>query len=43
MTWCVCGGGGGGTLICSEYIGLDPASTVYPKNIRKSRHTPKIF
>ena len=29
------GGGGGGTLLFSAYVGLDPASTVYPiKNIR---------
>ena len=29
----VSGGGGEGTLIFSSYVGLGPASTVYPQNI----------
>ena len=33
---------GGGTLIYSRYVGLDPVSTVYPtKNIRNIRQTPQ--
>ena len=38
------GGGGGGTLTFSSYIGLDPASSVYKKNISEiSGITQKIF
>ena len=38
------GGGGGGTLVFSAYVGLDPASTVHPqKNIRNFRHPKKIL
>ena len=32
-----------GTLIFASYVGVDPASTVNPKNIRNIRHSPKIF
>ena len=35
-------GGGGGTLIFSVYVGLDPASTVHPKNIRNFKHPKNI-
>ena len=38
------GGGGGGTLIFSAYVGSDPASTIHPqKNIRNFKHPKKIF
>ena len=38
------GGGGTCTLIFSSYVGLDPASTVYPINISGiSGIPPKIF
>ena len=29
------GGGGGGVLSLSSYVGLDPASTVYPKKCQE--------
>ena len=35
-------GGGGDTLIFSSYVGLVPASTVYPQNIRNIKH-PKTL
>ena len=38
------GGGGGGHLIFSSYVGSDPASTVHPpKNIKNFKHPKKIF
>ena len=32
------GGGGGGTLIFSAYVGSDPASTVHPKTIHPKKY-----
>ena len=40
---CVCVWGGGGTLIISSYVGLDPASTVYPPKIPGISRTPKKY
>ena len=37
------GGGDGGTLIFSTYVGSDPASTVHPQKISGISSTPKIF
>ena len=31
------------TFKFSKYLGLDPASTLYPQNIRNIRHTQNIF
>ena len=35
------GGGGGGTLIFSSYVGSGPASTVHPKKVSENSSTPK--
>ena len=35
------GGGGGGTVFFSVYVGSDPASTVHPKKISGISRTPK--
>ena len=35
------GGGGGGNLIFSAYVGSDPASTVHPPKILEISSTPK--
>ena len=37
----VCGGGGGGSLNFSAYVGLDPASTAYPLKISRISGIPK--
>ena len=37
------GGGGDGTLICSPYIGLGPASTIHPKKISGISSTAKKY
>ena len=38
------GGGLGGTIILSSYVGLNPASTVYQKNLIPGNQAPqKIF
>ena len=37
------GGGGGGTLIFSSYVGSSPTSTVHPKKYQISKATKKIF
>ena len=37
------GGGGGGTLIFSVYVGSDPASTVHPQKISGISSTPKKY
>ena len=37
------GGGGGSTLIFSAYVGLDPASTVYPIKISEQQAFPNKY
>ena len=37
------GGGGGGVLYFSPYVGSDPAPTVYPKKISGISSTPKKY
>ena len=37
------GGGGGGTLIFSAYVGSDPASTVHPQKISEISSTSKKY
>ena len=35
--------GGGGTLMFSSYVGLDPASTAYPQKYLEYQAYTKIF
>ena len=35
--------GGGGTLILTSYVALDPASTVHPKKYQEFQAPQKIF
>ena len=37
------GGGEGGTLIFSSYVGSGPASTFHPKKILEISNTPKKY
>ena len=41
--WLPRGGGGGGTLVFSAYVGSDPASTVHPKKLSEISNTPLKF
>ena len=43
LSSCQCGGGGGGTLIFSAYVGSDPAFALHPKKISGISSTPKKY